>query len=589
MRTAVDTLDEAVALCAALEPDARRSGLLAVASAARALGHDAVADAVALQLDSAAYRLQERALRLDAALRASPAPDAPRLRALAAAVRAALRADGPWRADRLTHPDDARVWLCAADARLADDQQLDETLAGFVVPTLHALGWAVAAAGSWGHAPERAEALGYHAVTLAVRAEDPVIERRVVGIVAEGALRVGRPGAALAPLKALANLGVAGLRWAEAALVVARCCAEHDELGVGGATLQRAAQAAEAVEGAHLEVTAFLCKVAEAQRRHLGPTLARTTAQRVVDRLRGHMLGPEPNLRLPYRPLLVVSLANPALAAPLRDLLRAQSVVSPGWCFALGLLEHGTGALDRARQAARVLEESAASGANDVEALWLAGLLRARIGDASRARVVLVQALGALPSGAVIDVPGSPGGDCRAERVFVDALLAVGDIEGGLLVARLTPTAGLRAGLLLRCADALRLAGAGSDVRAALDEATAALAEDDPQAIDPDLMLDLMWSRAMLGQVQAAADLFAWERARLAVRGGAAAALVVALERLGGRCGAAVDAALAHAWEEELALATHPAERLGLLLSWLDLQRASSWPAGPSNSERTSP
>jgi hypothetical protein len=73
------------------------------------------------------------------------------------------------------------------------------------------------------------------------------------------------------------------------------------------------------------------------------------------------------------------------------------------------------------------------------------------------------------------------------------------------------------------------------------------------------------------------------------VRGGAAAALAVALERLGGRCGAAVDAALAHAWEEELALATNPAERLGLLLSWLDLQRASSWPAGPSNSERTSP
>ena len=55
-----------------------------------------------------------------------------------------------------------------------------------------------------------------------------------------------------------------------------------------------------------------------------------------------------------------------------------------------------------------------------------------------------------------MDVPGSPGGDRRAERVFTDELLAAGDLEGALLIARLTPGPALRGALLRRCADAVR-------------------------------------------------------------------------------------------------------------------------------------
>jgi hypothetical protein len=574
MRTVADTLEEALSLSAALEPPAlRRARLLALALAARDHEQHAIGDAAALLLDTGAAQLPERALRLERAL-ASP-EGGPRLRALAEAVADALARAWPWRPGRLTHPDEARVLLCSAWARLGEDSLLDDALGGFVAHGLHALGWAAACAASWGRSPERAEALSYHALTLAVRAEDRVIERRTVRVIAEGALVVGRTGAALAPLKALSGLGVFGLRWAEAALVVAQACAENDELGAAGATLQRAALAAEEVEGADQAVTALLCRVAEAQRRHLGPALARTTAQRIIDRLRGHVIGPEPNLRLPFRPLLEVSLANPGLAAPLRDLLRRQAVVAPGWCFALGLLELGTGAPERARQAARVLEESADSGANDVEARWLGGLLRARLGELPRARRQLLEALRELPAGAAVDVPGSPGGDRRAERVFTDELLAAGDLEGALLIARLTPGPALRGALLRRCADALRLRGELGAAHGALDEATAALAEEEAADLDPELLLELVLARAGAGQEQAAADLFAWERARLVARGDGAAQLPLAQERLGGRCGAGVDAALERAWEEELAALSAPDDQIGLLLAWLEAQRGA--------------
>ncbi|MEC7949578.1 MAG: hypothetical protein VX265_18570, partial [Myxococcota bacterium] len=194
--------------------------------------------------------------------------------------------------------------------------------------------------------------------------------------------------------------------------------------------------------------TWLMCSIATAQLDSLGPLVAEHTMARAVGAVADTPLSPDPVLRFPWRRLARTALARPALAGPLRDHLRAQPVVPPGWCYALGLMEFATGSPARARGAAKALEASHAAWPEDTESLWLGALLRCRIGDRERAISDIGRLMGRIEPGTPAWLAGDDEGPRPLEHHLVRGLLELDDVDSAAELARGVTTPALRARLL---------------------------------------------------------------------------------------------------------------------------------------------
>ena len=76
-------------------------------------------------------------------------------------------------------------------------------------------------------------------------------------------------------------------------------------------------------------------------------------------------LPPDPNARYPWRTLFRAARQEPGLSTAMRELLRQKTVVPPGWCYALGIMELEAGRPDRAERAASALEKGHAFNPTD--------------------------------------------------------------------------------------------------------------------------------------------------------------------------------------------------------------------------------
>ena len=167
---------------------------------------------------------------------------------------------------------------------------------------------------------------------------------------------------------------------------------------------------------------------------------------RAVEAVAHTPLSPDPVL-WSWRRLARTALSCPA-SPPLRDHLRHQPVVPPGWCYALGLMELSTGNPARARGAAKALEASHAAWPEDTESLWLASLLRCRLGDRERAIDDISRLLGHVDAGTPVWLAGDESGPQPLEQHLVRALLDLGDPDSAAELARATTAPLLRARLL---------------------------------------------------------------------------------------------------------------------------------------------
>ena len=218
-------------------------------------------------------------------------------------------------------------------------------------------------------------------------------------------------------------------------------------------------------------------EVARLQLEHLGAAEAVETVERAVTRAGSAPLSPAPDLRFAWRQLYTLSLAEPLLAAPLRDWLRVQSRVPPGWCYVLGLLELETGHLQRAQWAAEALDRGQELNPSEIESGLLAALLWLRLGAVDNGLAAAAAVMQAEADGESRSVPGRPGPPASPPALLAEALLRAGQRAAGAAVARSVPTAGERARLL--CAAGEEAWGEASTEEAAALAAEAALAVED--------------------------------------------------------------------------------------------------------------
>ena len=196
-------------------------------------------------------------------------------------------------------------------------------------------------------------------------------------------------------------------------------------------------------------------------------------------------LPPDPNARYPWRTLFRSARQEPGLSAAMRELLRQKTVVPPGWCFALGIMELEAGRPDRAERAASALEKGHAFNPSDPEPLWLATLLWARTGQIERALDGMYPVLDELGDESLVSLPGQSGGAAHVELLFVDALVAGGALVRAAEMSRTVLAPTLRARLLTRAGWAYQLQEEPEQARALAVEALHALEELLAEEMEP--------------------------------------------------------------------------------------------------------
>jgi hypothetical protein len=560
---------------AAADPQAREAAVVEVAAlAARQGSRDQAAEAL-VDVQDAAGRLWVHGLLAGHAQRTGePATAHHHLREALAALEEAPR----WRPrpDGWISLDDARARLAGIAAALGAGELLD-AIAAPLCPGRPA--WAAAtrarfslaaAADGGGRSAAWAEAL-----TAARRLPDPVDARRALVELAAVAVQHGYAARAVRLVRTAADDDPVGgpVHRAELAEAVAGVLAQADHLPEAATVWGRAADLAADPAIPPDIATWLLCSIAEAQLDALGPMIAEHTMARAVAAVAHTPLSPDPTLRFPWRRLARTALSCPALAAPLRDHLRTQPVVPPGWCYALGLMELATGNPARARGAAQALEASHAAWPEDTESLWLGALLRCRVGDRDRAISDIAQLLGLVEAGTPAWIAGDESGPQPLEHHLVRALLDLGDVESAAELARSVTTPALRARLLREAGAVCVLGGdraAGATLaREALQAREEASTGDGPSSpLDADLPPLI---RLLADTGEAPTALSALQRALQRGRPTPDALALPVLSALAGSLGRhpplaeAVQAAFAQRLEAQEA----PADAAALLCAWI--------------------
>ena len=479
---------------AAEDPRDRDDAVVEIAALAAARGEAALAAEALLDVQDPAGRLWVHGLLAEGA--AAAGHTGPAHHHLDAALGAL--ADAPrWRPrpGGWVTLDDARARLVQVAARLEAEERL-ATLAAPLCPGGAA--WAAATRARFSlrcRQPGAGRGDAWtEALEAARRLPDPVDARRALVSLTRVAVQHGEAARAVRLVRVAADDDPIGssVHRAELAEAVAGVLARADHLPEAATVWGRAADLAQEPE-VPLDIgTWLLCSIAEAQLDALGPMLAEHTMARAVRGVATTPLSPDPTLRFPWRRLARTALACPALAGPLRDHLRAQPVVPPGWCYALGLMELATGNPARARGAAKALEASHAAWPEDTESLWLGALLRCRVGDRDRAISDIAQLLGLVDPGTPAWPAGDDAGPRPLEHHLVRALLDIGDVDSAAELARSVTAPALRARLLREAGAVMHLGGDRSrsahlalEALQARDEAMASPAGLSP--LDPDL------------------------------------------------------------------------------------------------------
>jgi len=464
---------------AAEDPRAREAAVVEIAALAAMRGEPAHAAEALVDIHDAAGSLWVHGLLAEQAT--SAGRTAPAHQHLDAALRAL--AEGPrWRPrpDGWVTLDDARARLVHIAAALDAEDRLD-ALAAPLCPGRPA--WAEATRARFTLRCAQPEADRSQpwlaALEAARRLPDPVDSRRALVALAEVAVTHGDTARAVHLVRVAADDTPTGstVHRAELAEAVAGVLAQADHLPEAATVWGRAADLAQE-PSVPLDIgTWLLCSIAEAQLDALGPMVAEHTMSRAVQAVAETPLSPDPMLRFPWRRLARTALACPALAVPLRDHLRGQPVVPPGWCFALGLMELSTGNPARARGAAKALEASHAAWPEDTESLWLGALLRCRIGDRDHAVSDIADLLGVIVPGTPAWPAGDESGPRPLEHHLVRALLDLGDAESAGELARSVTTPALRARLLRETGAVALLGGDRSQAAQLAQEALQAREE----------------------------------------------------------------------------------------------------------------
>lgn len=465
------------------DPTVREDTVTEVAAMAAHRGaRDLAVDAL-VDLPAAAARLRVHGLLAEHALR-----DGDPERSTQHLDRAieALAEEPRWRpgTDGWVSLDDARTRLLTVATALGSLDRVD-TIAAPLVSGRPA--FAAAARARFELSVDNSDAergvAWAEARAAARRLADPVDARRALVALASVAVAGGEAARAVRLVRADAeNEDASPVHQAELAEAIAGVLAGADHLPEAATVWSRATDLATDPAVPLDVATWLLCSTAESQLDALGPLIAEHTMARAVANVADTPLSPDPVLRFPWRRLARTALSCPALAAPLRDHLRGQPVVPPGWCYALGLMELATGNPARARGAAKALESSHAAWPEDTESLWLAALLRCRLGDRERAIDDISTLLGQVHAGRPVWLAGDESGPQPLEQHLVRALLDLGDPDSAAELARATTAPGLRA-RLLREVGAVCVLGGERDVGAAL-AAEALQARDEARSAD---------------------------------------------------------------------------------------------------------
>ncbi len=243
---------------------------------------------------------------------------------------------------------------------------------------------------------------------------------------------------------------------------------------------QEAVSLARTAGGDAHEPVSTLCRVAKGQLASGRVQAAITTFQIALSRVQDTPLPPDPNARFPWRPLFRTACLDPRLGLRLGRVLRLRGVLPPSWCYALARLDLAAGDAHSARRMADMLVSSFWTNPSDVEALWLAALLRCACGDIAVALEEMSRALSELGDEPLVELPGSDGGTDRIEVHFVDALITAEALDEAVSLARAVPDAGLRAALLRRVAVSWRSGLQPPSMLAVVAEALDALERSSP-------------------------------------------------------------------------------------------------------------
>ena len=369
---------------------------------------------------------------------------------------------------------------------------------------------------------------------------------------------------------------------------IANVLAEAGRRDAAARTWRRALRALLAAPPLGWSAAEIVCRIARQQLEHLGPDPAAETLALAVTRAAAEPLSPDPDLRFAWRLLYETGLAEPALAEPLRDHLRVQARVPPGWCYVLGLLELSTGHVQRARWAAEALDRGFEVNPADAESGWLAALLWLRTGAVREGLASTHAVLSSVEPGRVAAIPGRPGGPVALDAALGEALLAAGVPDESVALARTADEPAVRAELLSRAAEHHHNEGAAEPARRLALEAAVAFAALPPQlatTVWRDIaarlvpLLEDLGERAeagrLLDQAVQRADATPGDLALLALTD-----LARELDRAGSPGADRPRAALG----ARVATCRDPAARAALLLQWLDVIAPVGEPGHPSAS-----
>ena len=481
---------------AVADPSARAAVVAEVAALAATRGERTQAVEALVDVQAPGSRLRVQGLLAESALQDGDAEQA--LQHLDRAMEAL--AEGPrWRpsTDGWVSLDDARARLIEIAAALGDGARIEQ-IAAPLAPGRPA--WAAATLARFKMAADARidpavseDVLGeaWAAARMAAsRLPDPVDARRALVELASAAIARGEAARAVSLVRTAEESPEHNpVHHAELAEAIAGVLAQADHLPEAATVWSRATDLATDLAVPVDITTWLLCSIAESQLDSLGPMIAEHTMARAVEAVAHTPLSPDPVLRFPWRRLARTALSCPALAAPLRDHLRHQPVVPPGWCYALGLMELSTGNPARARGAAKALEASHAAWPEDTESLWLASLLRCRLGDRERAIDDISRLLGHVDAGTPVWLAGDESGPQPLEQHLVRALLDLGDPDSAAELARATTAPLLRA-RLLREVGAMFLLDGDRDTAAILAEEAVQAREEARETDTPPSPLD---------------------------------------------------------------------------------------------------
>lgn len=497
------------------------------------------------------------------------------------AARKGLDQQGRWvpRGSRWMGPESARARLAALCVRLGDRQT--------------ALGLA-------GSLPlgRRARARAWHAlVETSFEAEGPQLEGDWASA-REAALAVADPVDGLAARVALAEAACRGgsavraaslahsdalgafsdpLRRARLGLSVGRVLAEAGRPDAAARLWRRALDPLLEQDGLGSRAAAVVAEVALLQLEHLGPAEAVETVERAVTRAGAAPLSPAPDLRFAWRQLYSLALAEPLLAAPLRDWLRVQARVPPGWCYVLGLLELETGHLQRAQWAAEALDRGQELNPSEIESGLLAALLWLRLGAVDKGVASAAAVMEADMEGWSRAVPGRTLAPASPPTLLAEALFRAGQRSAGAAVARSVPAAGDRVRLLRTAAEEAWAEGSAEEAAALSAEAALAIeAASSAGGISAGEASSVLILLEQTGQDEIARSTVDALLAQAEdAPGELAVATLCALTQALEGCGSAAAERVRRTLSEQISRTADPEARAHQLLDWLDL----AWPA----------